>query len=218
MTRRLAWRISCLTRTPTQGFVFVDYGLWPFDDRDYVIVCTVTINIGNIDLSLWTPLFSENARCRACVQYSGRCGLTEHSLRWCPVPFKKTFSPSTPISESTILTGLCLRLGNYACINRANVALPATAKSSRRNASGIGRFCYFNREHNSAHPGNNARTTHDANHIGASTQPGRQTPSAPSRAASGAPPVMKYWSSFTGYTNPSTCQQGALQVQPTSTP
>ena len=33
-----------------------DYGLWPFDDRDYDIVCTVTNNILNTDLSLWTSV------------------------------------------------------------------------------------------------------------------------------------------------------------------
>ena len=77
----------------------VDYGLWPFDDRDYGIVCTVTNNIVNTDLSLWTPLLSEDARRQACVQYRGRCcnrGSTKHSLRWCPAPFKNTFSLLSP--------------------------------------------------------------------------------------------------------------------------
>ena len=76
-----------------------DYGLWPFDDRDYDIVCTVTNNILNTDLSLWTPLLSEDARRQACVQYKGRCcncGSTEHSLRWCPAPFRNTFSLLNP--------------------------------------------------------------------------------------------------------------------------
>ena len=69
----------------------VDYGLWPFDDSDYDIVCTVTNNVVNTDLSLWTPLLSEDARRQACVQYTGRCsncGSSEHSLRWCPALFK----------------------------------------------------------------------------------------------------------------------------------
>ena len=77
----------------------VDYGLWPFDDRDYDIVCTVTNNIVNTDLSLWTPLLSEDARRQACVQYKGHCcncDSTEHSLRWCPAPFKYTFSLLNP--------------------------------------------------------------------------------------------------------------------------
>ena len=77
----------------------IDYGLWPFDDRDYEIVCTVTNNIFNTELSLWTPLLPEDARRQACVQYRGRCcncGSTEHSLRWCPSPFKNTFSLLNP--------------------------------------------------------------------------------------------------------------------------
>ena len=44
-----------------------DYGLCPFDDRDYDIVSTVTNHILNTDLSLWTPLLSEEARRQACV-------------------------------------------------------------------------------------------------------------------------------------------------------
>ena len=77
----------------------VDYGFWPFDDCDYDIVCTVTNNIVNTDLSLWTPLLSEDARRQACVQYKGRCcncGSTEHSLRWCPAPFNNNFSLLNP--------------------------------------------------------------------------------------------------------------------------
>ena len=76
-----------------------DYGLWSFDDRDYDIVCTVTNHILDTDLSLWTPLLSEEPRRQACVQYKGRCcncGSTEHSLRWCPAPFRNTFSLLNP--------------------------------------------------------------------------------------------------------------------------
>ena len=43
----------------------VDYGLWPFDDRDYAIACTVTNHMVNTNLSLWTPLLSEDARRQA---------------------------------------------------------------------------------------------------------------------------------------------------------
>ena len=63
----------------------VDYSLWPFDDRDYAVVCTVTNNMVNTNLSLWTPLLTEDARRQACIQYSGRCcncGSIEDSLRW----------------------------------------------------------------------------------------------------------------------------------------
>ena len=72
----------------------VDYGFWPFDDRDYDTVCTVTNNVVNTDLPLWTPLLSEDARRQACVQYKGRCcnyGSTEHSPRWCPAPSRTYF-------------------------------------------------------------------------------------------------------------------------------
>ena len=94
-----------------------DYGLWPFDDRDYDIVCTVTNHILNTNLSLWTPLLSEDARRQACIQYKGRCyncGSTGHSLRWCPAPFRNTFSLLNPSLERTILTDISLRRGNYA--------------------------------------------------------------------------------------------------------
>ena len=50
----------------------VDYGLWPLDDRDYAIVCTVTNHMVNTNLSLWTPLLTEDARRQTCVQYDGR--------------------------------------------------------------------------------------------------------------------------------------------------
>ena len=85
-----------------------DYGLWPFDDRNYDIVCMVTNNILKTDLSLWTPLLSEDARRQACVQYKGRCcncGSTEHSLRWCSAPFRNTFSLLNPEFGSHDLDG-----------------------------------------------------------------------------------------------------------------
>ena len=77
----------------------VDYGLWRFDDRDYAIVCTVTNNMVNTNVSLWTHLLTEDARRQAYIQYSGRCcncGSTEHSLRWCPAPFMNAFSLLNP--------------------------------------------------------------------------------------------------------------------------
>ena len=33
----------------------IDYGIWPFDDQDYAIVCTVTNHALHTKLSLWTP-------------------------------------------------------------------------------------------------------------------------------------------------------------------
>ena len=77
----------------------VDYGLWPFGDKDYDIVYTVTNHMLNTNMSLWTPLLTEDARRQACIQYSGRCcncGSTDHSLRWCPAPFTNVFSLPSP--------------------------------------------------------------------------------------------------------------------------
>ena len=51
----------------------VGYVLWPFDDKDYQIVCTVTNHMARTYLSLWTPHLTEDARRHACIQYSGRC-------------------------------------------------------------------------------------------------------------------------------------------------
>ena len=51
----------------------IDYGIWPFDEQDYAIVCTVTNHALHTKLSLWTPLLTEVALRQACVQYSGRC-------------------------------------------------------------------------------------------------------------------------------------------------
>ena len=73
----------------------VDYDLWPFDDKDNNTVFIVTNLVVNTDLSLWTQLLTEEARRQACIQYRGRCcncGSTDHSLRWCPAPFKNVFS------------------------------------------------------------------------------------------------------------------------------
>ena len=77
----------------------IDYGIWPFDDQDYAIVCTVTNHALHTKLSLWTHLLTEVARRQACVQYSGRCcncGSSDHSLRWCPSTFANVFSLLNP--------------------------------------------------------------------------------------------------------------------------
>ena len=89
----------------------VDYGLWLFDDRDYNIVCTATNNIVNTDLSLWTPLVSEDARRQACVQCRGRCccncSFTERIPRWCRTSEARTLGISVhlmPNSQTEVLT------------------------------------------------------------------------------------------------------------------
>ena len=97
----------------------VDYTLWPFDDRDHAIVCTVTNHMVSTNMSLWTPLLTEDARRQASIQYSGRCcncGSTEHSLRWCPATFTNVFSLLNPEFAHMTLTALCSSHGKKECV------------------------------------------------------------------------------------------------------
>ena len=98
--RPLAQNVNTVSNIYSRHDPFaVDYGLWPFDDTDYDIVCTVTNSSMRTNLSLWTPLLTEDARRNACAQYRGRCcncGCTDHSLRWCPLTFKNVFSLLNP--------------------------------------------------------------------------------------------------------------------------
>ena len=77
----------------------VDYGLWAFDDKDDNIVRTVTNDMINTNMYLWTPLLTADARRQACIQHSGRCcncGSMDHSLRWFPAPFANIFFSPQP--------------------------------------------------------------------------------------------------------------------------
>ena len=66
--------VSNVSHAPSRRDPFrVDYDLWPFDDKDYAIICTVTNHIVNKNLSLWTPLHTDDAHRQASIQYSGRC-------------------------------------------------------------------------------------------------------------------------------------------------
>ena len=199
----------------------VDYDLWSFDDRDYAIVCTVTNNVVNNDLSLCTPLFSEDACRQGCVQYttrSGRCcncGSTEHGLWRCRTPFKNAFSFiklefGRHDPDGSLFETLKLRMRQW----RQQGLLRGRQANGRRNAPRGGRSRHSNRGHDLSLPGNNAGTTHAANPVGAPTQPARTTPSAPPRPASAASSAMRYGPTFTGYANPNTRQSGTFQVQP----
>ena len=127
----------------------VDYGLWPFDDRNYDIVRTVTNNGVNTDLSLWTPLFSEDARRQACVQYKDRCcicGTTEHSLRWCLAPFKNTFSLlnlefGTHDPDGSVFETWKIRMRRWR-----QTPPCGCQNNNRRNDSGNGRSRYTNNQ------------------------------------------------------------------------
>ena len=197
----------------------VDYGLWPFDDRDYAIACTVTNNMVNTNMSLKTPLLTEDARCQACIQYSGRCcncGSTEHSLRWCPASLVNVFSHLNPEFATHNVVGSIFKTWKEKmrrwrrrgpnCRHQGN---------GRRHASGNGNPRSHNRESTSASQGNSG-ITHATNVAAAPAQP-----LAPSSAPGPAPiadPTMRYGSSFTGNTNPNARQPGTFQVQPAPTP
>ena len=175
----------------------VDYGLWPFDDRDYEIVCTVTNNIVNTDLSLWTPLVSEDARRQACLQYKGRCcncGSTEHSLRWCPAPFKNTFSPLNPESGTHDPDGSVFEIWKLHMRRWRQRGSPRGRQGNHRcNGSSNNRPHYTNnREHNPTYHGNpsgipRAHVTADARNFSQRPHhiPQTQTPTNTMRHGSG---------------------------------
>ena len=109
----------------------VDYGPWPFDDKDYDIVCTVINHMINTNMSLWTPLLTADARRQACIQHSGRCcnrGSTEHSLRWCPSPFANVFPSSTRNLPHMTKMDLYSNRGKKACASGGVVTPTANTK------------------------------------------------------------------------------------------
>ena len=140
----------------------IDYGIWPFENRDYETVCTVTNNMLNTELSLWMPLLSEDARRQACVQYRGRycnCGPTKHSLLWCPAPFKNTFSLLNPEfgtcdPDGSVCETWKIRMRRW----RQNAPCRGCQGNNRHNGSGkIGRPRYtHNRGHHQAYHGNSS--------------------------------------------------------------
>ena len=177
-----------------------DYGLSPFDDRDNDIVWTVTNNILNTDLSLWTPLLSEDARRQACIQYKGRfcnCGSTEHSLRWCPVPFRDTFSLLNPEfgthdSDGSIFETWKLRMRRW----RQQNASRGRQGTQRRNAPSNHRSRYNNnRGPNTTYQSNppgTARThvTADAHYLPQRSRHAPQTPTmGHGSGTTGTPPA-----------------------------
>ena len=109
----------------------VDYGLWPLDDKDYDIVCTVTNHMLNTNMSLWTPVLTADARRQACIRCRGRCcncGSTGHSLCWCPAPFAMIFSSSTRNLPHMTRMGPYSNPGKRTCVSGAVVTLTASTK------------------------------------------------------------------------------------------
>ena len=127
----------------------VEYGLWPLDYRDYDVVCTVTNNVVNTDLSLSTPLLSEEARHQACVQYKGRCfncGSTEHSLRGYPTPFKNTFSFLNPEFGTHDPDGSVFETWKIRMRRWRQNSPRGRQNNNRRRESGNGRSRYTNNQ------------------------------------------------------------------------
>ena len=153
----------------------VDYGIWLFDDKDYAIVCTVTNHMVDTNLSLWTPLLTEDARRQACIQYSGRCcncGPTEHSLRWCPATFTNDFSLLNPEFATHDADGFMfetwkerMRRWRRRGPNRRHQG------NGRCNTSGSGNSRSHNRGFFSAPQGNSGGTAPAANFVAAASHP-----------------------------------------------
>ena len=201
----------------------VDYGLWPFDDKDYDIVCTVTNHMINTNMSLWTPLLTADARRQACIQHSGRCcncGSTEHSLRWCPSPFANVFSLLNPEFATHDKDGSLfeswkesMRQWRRRNPNRKHQG------NGRRNASGYNNSRSYYQSNGNPHYQGNSNGPPLRTHFAAAA-PQLQAPSSapgPPPALTAAP-LMRYGPTATGNTNPNTRRPGTFQVPSTTTP
>ena len=200
----------------------IDYGIRPFEDQDYAIVCTVTIHALHTKLSLWTPLLTEAARRQACIQYSGRCcncGSSDHSLRWYPSTFAYAFSLLnlefvTRDTDGSIFEMWKQKMRHWH-IRGSN---RRSQGNGRRSASGNGNARPPHRGSTSAPQSNSTGFTHTP-HV--ATTPAQ--PSAPSSTphpgpTSTAAPAMRYGPAYSNNTNPNARQPGTFVVQPNPTP
>jgi hypothetical protein len=197
----------------------VDYGLWPFDDLDYAIVCTVTNQIVHTNLSLWTPLLTDEARRQACIQHTGRCcncGSTEHSLRWCPAPFTNNFSLLNPAFASQDSDGSIFETWKDK-MRRWRRRGP-----QRRFQGNGGRRQPNNNANHSRGPqprfqGNSSGPPHAPSIAVAPARPSTSSNTHGPASASTAP-TMRYGPAPSGNPNPNARHSGTFQVQPSSTP
>ena len=196
----------------------IDYGIWPFDDQDYAIVCTVTNHALHTKLSLWTPILTEDARRQACVQYSGRCcscGSLDHSLRWCPAPFANVFSLLNPAFITHDADGSIFETWKQKMRHLHSQGSNNGRRSSSGNGNGNARPRH--RDPTSAPQGNSTGFTHTP-HVAATPAPPPAPPSTPNPGpASTAAPAMRYGPTFSG-NNPNSRQPGTFQVQSNTTP
>ena len=216
--------VSNISHTHSRRDPFrVDYGLWPFDDKDYDIVCTVTNHMINTNMSLWTPLLTADARRQACIQHSGRCcncGSTEHSLRWCPSPFANVFSLLNPEFATHDKDGSLfeswkesMRQWRRRNPNRKHQG------NGRRNASGYNNSRSHYQSNGNPHYQGNSNGPPLRTHFAAAAPQLLAPSSAPGPPpAPTAAPLMRYGPTATGNTNPNTRRPGTFQVPPTTTP
>ena len=201
----------------------VDYGLWPFDDKDYDIVCTVTNHMTNTNMSLWTPILTADARRQACIQHSGRCcncGSTDHSLRWCPAPFANMFSLLNPEFATHDKDGSLFESWkeNMRQWRRRNPNRKHQG-NGRRNASGNNNSRYHSQSNGNSHYQCNSNGTPSRTHF-AATAPQPQAPSSapgPPPALMAAP-LMRYGPTATGNPNPNARRPGTFHMLHTTTP
>ena len=181
----------------------------------YDIVCTVKNHILNTNLSLWTPLLTEDARRQARIQYSGRCcncGSTDHSLRWCPATFTNVFSLLNPEFATHDTDGSMFETWKEKVRQwRRRGPNRRYQGNGRRNASGNNN----SRSHNQANSNGPPPTAHVAaaapQSLAPSSAPG-PTPAFP------AAPSMRYGPASAGNNNPNACRPGTFQVPLTPTP
>ena len=200
----------------------IDYGIWPFDDQDYAIVCTVTNHALHTKMSLWTPLLTEDARRQVCVQYSGRCcncGSSDHSLRWCPAPFANIFSLLNPEFVTHDADGSIFETWKQKMRPWQSRGSNRRAQGNgRRSASGNGNARPRHRGSISAPQGNSTGFTHTPHVAATPAQPSAPSSTPNPGPASTAAPGMRYGPAYSGNNNPNARQPGTFVVQPNTTP
>ena len=198
----------------------IDYGLWPFEDQDYAIVCTVTNQALHTKLSLWTPLLTEAARRQACIQYSGRCcncGSSDHSLRWCPSAFANVFSLLNPEFVTHDTDGSIFEMWKQKMRHwHSRGSNRRSQGNGRRSASGNGNGRPPHR--GSAPQGNSTGSTHTPHVAATPAQPPAPSSTQHPVSTSTAAPAMRYGPAYSNNTNPNARQPGTFVVQPNPNP
>ena len=200
----------------------IDYGIWPFEDQDYAIVCTVTNHALHTKLSLWTPLLTDVAHRQACIQYSGRCcncGSPDHSLRWCPSAFANVFSLLNPEFSTHDTDGSIFEMWKQKMRHWHSRGFNRRPQGNgRRSASGNGNGRPPHRGSTSAPQGNSTGFTHTSHVAATPAQPSSPSNTPHPGPTSTAAPAIRYGPAYSNNTNPNARQPGTFVVQPNPTP